>query len=77
MSNIYIRSKRVNVADISEELVMRLLYRFYDVKEGSISINGQDIRDVTQASLRRVIGLVPQGPPFRFINLAHLLMHFY
>lgn len=56
---------------------MRLLYRFYDVKEGSISINGQDIRDVTQASLRRVIGLVPQGPPFRFINLAHLLMHFY
>ena len=38
----------------------RLLYRFYDVQDGSIQVDGQDIRGVTQASLRRAIGIVPQ-----------------
>ncbi|HVL77627.1 MAG TPA: ABC transporter ATP-binding protein/permease, partial [Noviherbaspirillum sp.] len=38
----------------------RLLFRFYDVNRGSITIDGQDLRDVTQASLRRAIGIVPQ-----------------
>ncbi len=38
----------------------RLLYRFYDVRGGRITIDGQDIRDVTQASLRAAIGIVPQ-----------------
>ena len=38
----------------------RLLYRFYDVSRGAISINGKDIREVRQASLRRAIGIVPQ-----------------
>ncbi|TDP63506.1 ABCB family ABC transporter ATP-binding protein/permease [Roseateles toxinivorans] len=38
----------------------RLLYRFYDVDEGRITIDGQDVRQVTQASLRRAIGIVPQ-----------------
>ena len=38
----------------------RLLFRFYDVLEGRISIDGQDIRDVTQLSLRSAIGIVPQ-----------------
>jgi ATP-binding cassette subfamily B protein len=38
----------------------RLLFRFYDVNNGRILIDGQDIRDVTQASLRRAIGIVPQ-----------------
>lgn len=44
--------------------VLRLLYRFYDIREGQgrILINGQDIRDVTQASLRKAIGVVPQDP---------------
>ena len=37
-----------------------LLPRFYDVQEGSISIDGQNVRDVTQESLRRAIGLVQQ-----------------
>ena len=37
-----------------------LLPRFYDVADGSISIDGQDVRDVTQQSLRRAIGLVQQ-----------------
>ena len=38
----------------------RLLFRFYDVHEGSLSIDGQDVRDVTQNSLHRQIGVVPQ-----------------
>jgi len=38
----------------------RLLYRFYDVDAGRVTIDGQDIRAVTQASLRRSIGIVPQ-----------------
>ncbi len=38
----------------------RLLYRFYDVDSGRILIDGQDIRDVTQESLRAAIGIVPQ-----------------
>jgi len=38
----------------------RLLYRFYDVQDGRIRIAGQDIRQVTQASVREAIGIVPQ-----------------
>ncbi|MBI3773626.1 MAG: ABC transporter ATP-binding protein/permease [Gammaproteobacteria bacterium] len=38
----------------------RLLFRFYDVNSGRILIDGQDVRDVTQSSLRRAIGIVPQ-----------------
>lgn len=38
----------------------RLLFRFYDVDSGRITIDGQDIREVTQSSLRDVIGVVPQ-----------------
>jgi ABC-type transport system involved in Fe-S cluster assembly fused permease/ATPase subunit len=38
----------------------RLLYRFYDVQQGRILIGGEDIREVTQASVRQAIGIVPQ-----------------
>ena len=38
----------------------RLLFRFYDVNGGAIRIDGQDLRDITQASLRSSIGIVPQ-----------------
>lgn len=38
----------------------RLLFRFYDVNDGAITIDGQDLRNVTQESLRRAIGIVPQ-----------------
>lgn len=38
----------------------RLLYRFYDVQGGSVRINGEDLRQLTQASLRAAIGIVPQ-----------------
>ena len=40
--------------------ISRLLLRFYDVKSGSVSIDGQDIRDITQDSLRAAMGVVPQ-----------------
>jgi len=38
----------------------RLLFRFYDIQQGRITIAGQEIRSVTQASVRRAIGIVPQ-----------------
>lgn len=38
----------------------RLLFRFYDVQQGRITIDGQDVRALTQASVRRAIGIVPQ-----------------
>ena len=40
--------------------IIRLLFRFYDVDDGQITIDGQDIARVTQNSLRKVIGVVPQ-----------------
>ena len=40
--------------------ISRLLFRFYDVSSGGVKIDGQDVRDVTQASLRSAIGIVPQ-----------------
>ncbi|GJN92701.1 hypothetical protein Rhopal_005736-T1 [Rhodotorula paludigena] len=40
--------------------ITRLLYRFYDVSGGAIRINGHDVRDLSQRSLRAAIGLVPQ-----------------
>jgi len=40
--------------------IARLLFRFYDAGSGAITIDGQDIRDVTQLSLRQAIGVVPQ-----------------
>jgi len=40
--------------------IARLLFRFYDVQSGRITIDGQDVRDVTQASVRDALGVVPQ-----------------
>ena len=40
--------------------IARLLYRFYDISDGAIRIDGQDLREVAQGSLREVIGIVPQ-----------------
>ena len=49
--------------------ILRLLFRFYDVDEGGISIDGQDLRDVKLHSLRRNIGIVPQVPAPKFSHL--------
>jgi ABC-type transport system involved in Fe-S cluster assembly fused permease/ATPase subunit len=50
----------VGPSGAGKSTLARLLYRFYDVSGGRISIDGQDIRQVTQTSLRQAIGIVPQ-----------------
>ncbi|MFA0813572.1 ABCB family ABC transporter ATP-binding protein/permease [Microbulbifer epialgicus] len=50
----------VGASGAGKSTLFKLLFRFYDAQEGSIRIDGQDIRTVTQESLRRAIGVVPQ-----------------
>jgi ATP-binding cassette subfamily B protein len=50
----------VGPSGTGKSTIARLLFRFYDVDAGAIEIDGQDIRNVTQDSLRRAIGVVPQ-----------------
>ncbi len=50
----------VGPSGAGKSTISRLLYRFYDIQSGAIEIDGQDVRDVTQKSLRAVIGMVPQ-----------------
>jgi ATP-binding cassette subfamily B protein len=50
----------VGSSGAGKSTLSRLLFRFYDMQQGSISINGQNIRGVTQSSLRAAIGIVPQ-----------------
>jgi ATP-binding cassette, subfamily B, heavy metal transporter len=50
----------VGPSGAGKSTIARLLYRFYDVTGGQILIDGQDIRDVQQSSLRAAIGIVPQ-----------------
>lgn len=50
----------VGPSGAGKSTISRLIYRFYDVAGGRITIDGQDIRDVKQASLRAAIGMVPQ-----------------
>jgi ATP-binding cassette, subfamily B, heavy metal transporter len=50
----------VGSSGAGKSTVSRILFRFYDVAAGSVRIDGQDIRDVSQSSLRAAIGVVPQ-----------------
>ncbi len=50
----------VGPSGAGKSTLSRLLYRFYDVQQGSVTIDGQDVREVTQKSLRSAIGMVPQ-----------------
>src|SRR3954469_16874629 len=50
----------VGPSGAGKSTIARLLFRFYDPQSGAIEIDGQDISDVTQDSLRRAIGVVPQ-----------------
>src|SRR5581483_883436 len=47
----------VGSSGAGKSTIARLLFRFYDVEAGAIRIDGQDLRDVTQDSIRRVIGV--------------------
>jgi ATP-binding cassette, subfamily B, heavy metal transporter len=50
----------VGASGSGKSTLARLLYRFYDIQNGSIQINDQDLRHLTQASVRESIGIVPQ-----------------
>jgi ABC-type transport system involved in Fe-S cluster assembly fused permease/ATPase subunit len=50
----------VGPSGAGKSTIARVLFRFYDIQSGAVSIDGQDIRDVTQKSLRAAIGVVPQ-----------------
>ena len=50
----------VGASGSGKSTLARLLFRFYDVGSGAITLDGQDIRHVTQLSVRRAIGIVPQ-----------------
>src|SRR5205085_5266060 len=50
----------VGPSGAGKSTISRLLFRFYDLTGGRITVDGQDIRDVTQRSLRAAIGMVPQ-----------------
>jgi len=50
----------VGPSGAGKSTLSRLLFRFYDIQSGSIKIDGQDIRQVTQKSLRHAVGIVPQ-----------------
>ena len=50
----------VGPSGAGKSTISRLLFRFYEVGEGAVRIDGQDVREVTQASLRAAIGIVPQ-----------------
>ena len=52
----------VGTTGSGKSTVLKLLFRFYDVKGGSIRIDDQDLRDVSVSSLRELIGVVPQDP---------------
>jgi ABC-type transport system involved in Fe-S cluster assembly fused permease/ATPase subunit len=50
----------VGPSGAGKSTISRLLFRFYDIQQGAILVDGQDIRDVAQESLRAAIGMVPQ-----------------
>lgn len=50
----------VGPSGAGKSTLSRILYRFYDIADGTVTIDGQDVRSVTQESLRNAIGIVPQ-----------------
>ena len=53
----------VGPSGAGKSTISRILFRFYDIQTGRVTIDGQDIADVTQESLRDAIGVVPQETP--------------
>ncbi|PQE32428.1 iron-sulfur cluster transporter ATM1 protein [Rutstroemia sp. NJR-2017a WRK4] len=61
----------VGPSGCGKSTILRLLFRFYDVQEGRILIDGQDIRQVSLESLRKAIGVVPQDTPLFNDSIEH------
>lgn len=51
--------------------ITRLLFRFYDAVQGQVFVNGQNVKDITQKSLRQAIGMVPQDVVMFNATIAH------
>ncbi|RQM08330.1 hypothetical protein DH86_00003842, partial [Scytalidium sp. 3C] len=65
----------VGPSGCGKSTILRLLFRFYDVQEGRIFIDGQDIREVSLESLRRSIGVVPQDTPLFNNTIMHNIQY--
>ncbi len=65
----------VGPSGAGKSTISRLLFRFYDVTGGRITIDGVDIRDVTQASLRAAIGMVPQDTVLFNDTIAYNILY--
>ena len=61
----------VGPSGCGKSTILRLLFRYYDVQGGRILIDGQDIRSVSLASLRKAIGVVPQDTPLFNNTIQH------
>ena len=61
----------VGPSGCGKSTILRLLFRFYDVQEGRVIIDDQDIRDVSLQSLRKAIGVVPQDTPLFNNTIEH------
>ena len=61
----------VGPSGCGKSTILRLLFRFYDVQGGRITVDGQDIRDLTMESLRKAIGVVPQDTPLFNDTIEH------
>lgn len=61
----------VGPSGCGKSTILRLLFRFYDVQTGRITIDGQDIRDISLESLRKSIGVVPQDTPLFNDTIEH------
>jgi ABC transporter ATM len=61
----------VGPSGCGKSTILRLLFRYYDIESGRITIDGQDIRDVSLDSLRKSIGVVPQDTPLFNATIEH------
>ena len=61
----------VGPSGCGKSTILRLLFRFYDVETGRISIDNQDIREISLQSLRKAIGVVPQDTPLFNNTIEH------
>ncbi|KAI5290242.1 Iron-sulfur clusters transporter atm1, mitochondrial [Ascosphaera acerosa] len=65
----------VGPSGCGKSTILRLLFRFYDVQDGRITVDGQDVRDLSLDSLRRAIGVVPQDTPLFNATIARNLRY--
>ena len=69
------RTALVGASGVGKSTVFRLLFRFYNVDEGSIEIDGKNVKDVTIDSLRSFIGVVPQETPLFHESIMYNLKY--